>query len=99
VIGREPAHRHAHAVERGCGGSGCSARTLSGAASRDAALRRWSAWRLAGANSLQPNQRPEARWSILGPFTYGARNYERIVDLKRAYDPTNFFRLNQNIEP
>jgi FAD/FMN-containing dehydrogenase len=30
---------------------------------------------------------------------YGDRQYERLVDLKRAYDPTNFFRLNQNIEP
>ena len=30
---------------------------------------------------------------------YGDRQYERLVALKRAYDPTNFFRLNQNIEP
>jgi FAD/FMN-containing dehydrogenase len=30
---------------------------------------------------------------------YGSRNFERLVELKRAYDPTNFFRLNQNIEP
>ena len=30
---------------------------------------------------------------------YGDRHYERLVELKRAYDPTNFFRLNQNIEP
>jgi FAD/FMN-containing dehydrogenase len=30
---------------------------------------------------------------------YGDRQYERLAELKRAYDPTNFFRLNQNIEP
>jgi hypothetical protein len=29
---------------------------------------------------------------------YGA-NYERLVALKSTYDPTNFFRLNQNIKP
>lgn len=29
---------------------------------------------------------------------YGA-NYERLVDLKNKYDPTNFFRQNSNIRP
>jgi hypothetical protein len=29
---------------------------------------------------------------------YGA-NYERLVDLKNKYDPTNLFRVNQNIKP
>ena len=30
--------------------------------------------------------------------TYGG-NYERLVQIKRTYDPTNLFRINQNIEP
>src|SRR5262245_17972552 len=30
---------------------------------------------------------------------YGVGTYERLVALKRAYDPTNFFHLNQNIAP
>ncbi len=29
---------------------------------------------------------------------YG-ENYERLVELKRKFDPTNFFRVNQNIDP
>jgi Berberine and berberine like len=29
----------------------------------------------------------------------GAETYERLVTIKRKYDPTNFFRLNQNIAP
>jgi FAD/FMN-containing dehydrogenase len=30
--------------------------------------------------------------------TYG-KNYERLVTLKNEYDPTNLFRMNQNIRP
>jgi FAD/FMN-containing dehydrogenase len=26
-------------------------------------------------------------------------NYRRLVEVKNKYDPTNFFRLNQNIKP
>ena len=31
--------------------------------------------------------------------TYGQKKYEKLVNLKRKYDPSNFFRLNQNIIP
>jgi FAD/FMN-containing dehydrogenase len=30
---------------------------------------------------------------------YGAQKFDRLKALKRTYDPTNFFRLNQNIAP
>ena len=31
-------------------------------------------------------------------FAYGAA-YDRLMELKKKYDPTNFFRMNQNIKP
>ncbi len=31
-------------------------------------------------------------------FAYGA-TYNRLVEIKKKYDPTNFFRMNQNIKP
>jgi FAD binding domain/Berberine and berberine like len=30
---------------------------------------------------------------------YGAEKYEKLVSLKRAWDPENVFRLNQNVRP
>jgi len=34
-----------------------------------------------------------------GRSSYSAETYERLTALKREYDPSNVFRLNQNIEP
>jgi FAD/FMN-containing dehydrogenase len=33
------------------------------------------------------------------PAAYGAEKYEKLLGLKKKYDPTNLFRMNQNIPP
>jgi FAD/FMN-containing dehydrogenase len=64
------------------------------------------AWAQDFFEALQPHAGERVYLNFLGDEgdhrvrqAYGARKYERLVELKRAYDPTNFFRLNQNIEP
>jgi FAD/FMN-containing dehydrogenase len=64
------------------------------------------AWARDFFDAMQPHARGRVYVNFLGEEggnrvrqAYGAGNYERLVELKRAYDPTNFFRFNQNIAP
>ena len=56
--------------------------------------------------ALAPVSRPGAYVNFMSDAgderlraAYGRASYERLVALKRRYDPTNLFRLNQNIAP
>ena len=67
---------------------------------------RHAAWARDFFDALQPHARDRVYVNFLGDEgpdrvrqAYGAAKYDRLVELKRAYDPTNFFRLNQNIQP
>jgi hypothetical protein len=64
------------------------------------------AWARDFFSALQPHAGERVYLNFLGDEgrdrvreAYGERNYERLARLKRAHDRTNFFRLNQNIEP
>ena len=50
---------------------------------------------------FDPHERPCAADVAAGHVraAYGDGKYERLRALKRKYDPTNFFRMNQNIAP
>jgi hypothetical protein len=72
----------------------------------DPEAERHIAWARDFSDGLQPHAGGRVYVNFLGEEggdrvrqAYGERNYERLVELKRAYDPTNFFRLNQNIRP
>jgi FAD/FMN-containing dehydrogenase len=64
------------------------------------------AWARDFFSALQPHAGGRVYVNFLGDEgagrvrqAYAGGHYERLVELKRAYDPTNFFRLNQNIAP
>ncbi len=63
------------------------------------------AWARQAAQAIQPYATGATYLNFLGEegeararAGYGV-SYDRLVALKNEYDPTNFFRLNQNIQP
>ncbi|MGH6892412.1 MAG: BBE domain-containing protein, partial [Dongiaceae bacterium] len=50
-------------------------------------------------NSLRANYVNEQSETGIALSSYGEEKYNRLARLKWRYDPTNLFRLNQNIEP
>ncbi|HEY2088030.1 MAG TPA: FAD-binding oxidoreductase [Mycobacterium sp.] len=63
------------------------------------------AWARATFEALAPHMADRSYSNYLSADDHGCVrqaygvNYERLVELKRRYDPGNFFRLNQNIDP
>lgn len=58
-----------------------------------------SAGRSLAGQSLSRNYVNEQSDSGVAQQAYGAEKYRRLVELKSRLDPTNVFRLNQNIPP
>jgi FAD/FMN-containing dehydrogenase len=70
---------------------------------RDAATSH-TAWARAVVDAASDASTGRAYVNFLGDTdatrsAYGEETYTRLVALKNAYDPTNVFRLNHNIEP
>jgi hypothetical protein len=92
---------------RPCGaGSAANSRKCTGCASRGDDNDRHIGWVRAADRAMRP-------WTMNGmplnfmndidnarvQATFGAEKYRRLVALKDAYDPTNVFRMNQNVPP
>jgi FAD/FMN-containing dehydrogenase len=63
------------------------------------------AWTREFADAMTPFRSGDYLLNFLGDetedtikATFGT-NYQRLVEVKRHYDPTNFFRVNQNVKP
>jgi FAD/FMN-containing dehydrogenase len=63
-------------------------------------------WTRAFSNAIQPYSTGQVYLNFLGnegeeriKAAYGTTKYRKLVALKNKYDPTNLFRLNQNIKP
>ena len=64
-----------------------------------------TAWARAFSDALQPHSSNAWLLNFVGEETpdtiraaFGS-NYARLAELKKKYDPTNFFSLNQNVKP
>ena len=62
-------------------------------------------WTRASSDALKPYSSNGYLVNLLGDdarelvrAAFGS-NYQRLVELKTKYDPTNFFSLDQNVEP
>jgi FAD/FMN-containing dehydrogenase len=82
------------------------AMTIDGVWSEPAASTACIAWARDFWEAVRPQSLGRVYVNFLGEegqdrvrAAYGPSKYERLRALKRTYDPTNFFRMNQNIVP
>lgn len=82
------------------------AMTIDGVWSEPTASGACIAWARSFWEAVRPHSTGRVYMNFLGEegedrvrAAYGTTKYERLRALKRKYDPTNFFRMNQNIVP